>query len=272
VAGRLEGKVAFITGAARGQGRSHAVRFAQEGADIIAVDICAPIRGVPYQAATPDDLAETVKLVESFDRRIIASQVDIRDLAGLTAAVGAGVAELGHLDTIIANAGITIMKPWDQVTPEIFQDTIDINLTGTWNTVMAGAPHLVNQESGSIILISSAAGLKALPFLVPYAASKHAVTGLARSFAHELAKHNIRVNSVHPTGVKTPMGGRSSGSTTRDDAIRDNPRIGAMFTNSLPVYSVEPEDITNAVVFLASDESRYVTALAMTVDAGITQY
>lgn len=271
MAGRVAGKVALVTGAARGQGRAHAVRLAQEGADIIAVDICAPIRNVPYPAATEADLADTVKQVEELDRRIVSRVVDTRDLDALRTAVDDGVAELGKLDVVVANAGICIMAPWDQVTPEIFRDTIDVNLVGTWNTVVASAPHLVRNGGGSIILTSSAAGLKGLPFLTPYVASKHGVTGLARAFAAELAKDNIRVNSLHPTGVETAMGS-GDGTAMIGAAIEANPRIGAMFTNTLPIETTQPEDQANAVLFLASDESRYVTALAMTVDAGNTQY
>ncbi len=269
--GRVAGKVAFITGAARGQGRAHAIRLAEEGADIIAVDICAPIKNVQYSAATEEDLAETTRLVEALDRRIVSRVVDTRDLAALTAAADDGVAELGKLDIVVANAGICIVAPWDQVSPEVFKDTIDVNLGGTWNTVMATAPHLVRNGGGSIILTSSAAGLKGLPFLVPYVASKHGVTGLARAFAHELAKDNIRVNSLHPTGVRTAMG--EGGPTDAfGPALAANPRVAGMLTNSLPIEITEPEDQANAVLFLASDESRFVTALAMTVDAGNTQY
>lgn len=269
--GRVEGKVALITGAARGQGRSHAVRLAQEGADIIAVDICAPIPNVAYPPATAEDLAVTVKEVEATGRRIVASQADTRDQAALRRAVDAGVAELGRLDVIVANAGIVIMRSWADVTPEIWRDTIDINLTGTWNTVMAGAPHLVSGGGGSVILISSVAGLKGLPFISPYVASKHGITGLARALAHEMAEHNIRVNSVHPTGVQTPMGS-GEGMEVMGDLLAAHPRLAGMLTNSLPVDVTQPEDISNAVLFLASDESRYVTALAMTVDAGNSQY
>jgi SDR family mycofactocin-dependent oxidoreductase len=267
---RVEGKVAFITGAARGQGRAHAVRLAEEGANIIAVDICAPVRGVVYPAATADDLAETAKLVEGLGRRVLACQVDTRNLQALKDAADAGIEEFGRIDVVVANAGITIMGPWDKITPEVFADTIQVNLVGTWNTVMATAPHLALRKSGSIILISSVAGLKGLPFLVPYVASKHGITGLARAFAHELAQHSIRVNSVHPTGVYTPMNGCLD--EAAQDAIANNPRIGSMYTNSLPVEMVEPSDISEMVLFLASDESRYVTASAMTVDAGNSQF
>ncbi|TQS42629.1 mycofactocin-coupled SDR family oxidoreductase [Cryptosporangium phraense] len=269
--GRVEGKVAFITGAARGQGRSHALRLAEEGADIIAVDLCGPVRGVPYAASTPDDLAETVKLVEALDRRIIATQVDTRDRDALKAAIDDGVAELGKLDIVVANAGICIIGGWDQITPEVWQDTLDVNLTGTWNTVQLAAPHLVANGGGSIIMTSSAAGLKGLPFLTPYVASKFAVTGLGKAFAHELAEHNIRVNTLHPTGVDTPMGS-SEGTSAFGDLLAAHPKLGGMLANSLPVEVTDPRDQSNAVLFLASDESRYVTALSMTVDAGNTQY
>jgi SDR family mycofactocin-dependent oxidoreductase len=272
VPGRVAGKVALVTGAARGQGRAHARRLAEEGADIIAVDVCALVSpDASYPPATRADLAETKRVVEALDRRIASFVVDTRDLDGLTSAVNQGVAQLGKLDVIVANAGICVVAPWDQVTPRILRDQLDVNVIGTWNTVAAGAPHLVRNGGGSIILTSSAAGLKGLPFVAPYVASKHAITGLARALAHEMAKDNIRVNSLHPTGVNTPMaaGAEHQGFA---DAMAANPRLGAMYTNSLPVEKTEPEDQANAVLFLASDESRYVTALAMTVDAGNTQY
>jgi SDR family mycofactocin-dependent oxidoreductase len=271
MAGRVEGKVALITGAARGQGRAHAVRLAEEGADIIALDLCGPVANVPYPPATKDDLDETVRAVEALGRRVVSGIVDTRDLEALQAATEEGVGELGHLDVVVANAGICIMRPWNEVTPEIFRDTVEVNLFGTWNTVMATAPVLVAGGGGSIILTSSVAGLKALPFLIPYVASKHAVTGLARAFAHELAKDHIRVNSLHPTGVRTEMGG-GDGTATILPALEVNPNLAGMFTNSLPIDMTEPEDQANAVLFLASDESRYVTGLAMTVDAGNSQY
>jgi SDR family mycofactocin-dependent oxidoreductase len=269
--GRVENKVAFITGAARGQGRSHAVRLAQEGADIIAVDLCGPVRGVPSDAATPEDLAETERLVSATGRRVLTRQADVRDAGGLQAVVEEGVSLFGRLDIVVANAGICIMAAWQDVTPEIWQDTLDVNLTGSWNTVNATAPHLISGGGGSVIIISSVAGLKAIPFMIPYVASKHGLTGIARGFAHELAQHHIRVNSVHPTGVNTLMGG-GDGAATVGAAIAANPRLGGMFTNSLPIDFTEVSDISNAVLFLASDESRYVTALALTVDAGNSQY
>ena len=269
--GRVAGKVALITGAARGQGRAHAVKLAQEGADIIAVDIAGPLPGVPYDSPTPADLDQTVREVEKLDRRIVSAQLDVRDLEGLTSVVDDAVGELGRLDVVIANAGICIPKPWDQVTPTIFDDTISINVRGVWNTVMAGAPHLVRAQGGSVIIISSAAGLKVQPFMVPYTTSKFAVRGMAKAFAAELGAHHIRVNTVHPTGVNTPMG---SGDMQAQigAAIEGYPRLGGMFTNLLPVEGTEPEDVAETVLFLASDESKYITAHEIAPDAGVTEY
>jgi SDR family mycofactocin-dependent oxidoreductase len=206
MAGRVAGKVAFITGAARGQGRSHAIRLAEEGADIIAVDICRDYDTVGYPMATEAELAETVKAVEALDRRIVATAADVRDAAGLKAAVDDGVAQLGRLDIVSANAGICTIQSWDEVSPEIWQDTLDTNLTGVWNTMVVSVPHLIAAGGGSIICTSSTAGIKGLPYLAPYVAAKHGVVGISRTMANELARHNIRVNTVHPTGVDTPMG------------------------------------------------------------------
>jgi SDR family mycofactocin-dependent oxidoreductase len=265
--GRVAGKVAFITGAARGQGRSHAIRLAEEGADIIAVDICADYPTVPYPMATEADLAETAKQVEALGRRIVTARVDVRDLAALRSAVDDGVAQLGRLDIVCANAGICTVQAWDEVTPQVWQDTLDTNLTGVWNTVVAAVPHLIAAGGGSVICISSTAGIKGLPYLTPYVAAKHGVVGVARSLANELASHRIRVNTVHPTGVDTPMGTGIGGLET---LLGKDPKLGPIFMNTYPVEIVEPRDVSNAVLFLASDESRYVTGLELTVDAGNT--
>jgi SDR family mycofactocin-dependent oxidoreductase len=271
--GRLKGRVAFITGAARGQGRAHAVRMANEGADIIAVDIADKLPdGVAYPPATVDDLAETVRLVEATNRRILAFTVDTRDYDALRKAVDDGVAALGRLDIIVANAGIAIPQAWNDITPESFRDVMEINVTGTWNTVMAGADKIIEGgRGGSIILISSAAGLKMQPFMVHYTASKHAVTGLARGFAAELGKHSIRVNSVHPGPVNTPMGTGDMASAV-GKTMESYPQLNHMLTPFLPAWVAEPEDIADAVCWLASDESRYVTAAQIPVDQGSTQY
>jgi SDR family mycofactocin-dependent oxidoreductase len=271
MSGRVAGKVALITGAARGQGRADALRLAEEGADVIVVDVCAPLPSVPYDSATPEDLAETVSLVEKTGRRVISGLVDVRDLGRLRATVDDAVRQLGRLDVVVANAGICVPKPWDQVTPQIYEDTISTNITGTWNTVMAAAPHLVTAGGGSVILISSAAGLKVQPFMVPYTTSKFAVRGMAKAFAAELGQHNIRVNSVHPTGVNTPMG---SGNMQAEigAAIAGYDRLGPMFMNMLPVAGTEPEDVADTVLFLASDESKFITAHEIAPDAGVTEF
>src|ERR1700761_400457 len=275
MSGRLAGKVAFITGAARGQGRAHAVRMASEGADIIAVDVAGKLPScVRYDSATPEDLAETVRLVEAAGagRQIMASATDIRDFDGLRQAVEDGAAALGRLDIIVANAGITAPQAWNEITPESFRDVIDVNVTGTWNTVMAGAQKIIDGgRGGSIILISSAAGMKMQPFMVHYTASKHAVTGMARAFAAELGTHSIRVNSVHPGPVNTAMGGGDMvGSLAK--LIETSPHLANTLTPFLPNWVAEPEDIADAVCWLASEESRNITAAAIPIDQGSTQY
>jgi SDR family mycofactocin-dependent oxidoreductase len=268
---KLDGKVAFVTGAARGQGRAHAVKLAQEGADIIAIDLAGEIPLVPYDSSTMADLEETVRLVEALDRRILFRQGDTRDLDGMRALVDEGVSEFGKLDIVVANAGICIPATWDETTPEMFQTTMDINVVGVWNTVMATASHLIAAGGGSIILTSSYAGKKMQPFMVHYTASKHAVTGMTRAFAAELGKHSIRVNSVHPGAVNTPMGsGDMIEAITRTNAT--NPALAAMGTPFLPVYAAEAEDIANAVAFLASDDARLITAEHLSIDAGAQHF
>jgi (+)-trans-carveol dehydrogenase len=273
MAGRVEGKVAFITGAARGQGRSHAVRLAEEGADIIALDICGAVPTVEYDGSTPDDLAETVELVEKLDRRIVAVQGDVRDSASLDEAVRRGVAELGRLDIVLANAGILTMGLAHEQSDEQWNTMIDVNLSGVWRTAKAAIPALIEQGTGgSIVITSSFAGFKGHQGVVSYCAAKFGVVGIAKSLAHELAPHRIRVNTVHPTNVRTPM---LDNDVTRR-AFRpdlENPTfedtVEAYSTiNIWPLPWVEPVDISNAVLWLASDESRYVTAIALPVDLG----
>ena len=272
---RINGRVAFITGAARGQGRAHAVRMAQEGADIIAIDLADKLPPcAPYPSATQDDLDETARLVEATGRRILATAVDTRDLDRLRTAVDDGVATLGRLDIIVANAGISAPAAWNDITPEAFRDVIDINVTGTWNTVMAGAQQIIDAgRGGSIILIGSAAGIKLQPFMIHYTASKHAVTGMARAFAAELGKHSIRVNSVHPGPVFTPMGSEDMVAAVGKAADADGLHaLMNMLTPFLPQWVAQPEDIADAVCWLASDESKMVTAQEISVDQGSTQY
>jgi (+)-trans-carveol dehydrogenase len=275
MSGRVEGKVAFVTGAARGQGRSHALRLAQEGADIIAIDVCSPISSnTVIPPSTPDDLAETADLVKGLNRRIVTAQVDVRDYDGLKAAVDSGVEQLGRLDIIIANAGIgNGGQTLDKTSEQDWQDMIDVNLSGVWKTVKAGVPHILSGgRGGSIVLTSSVGGLKPYAHTGHYIAAKHGVVGLMRTFAVELGEHSIRVNSVHPTNVNTPMFmNEGTMRLFRPDLETPGPddmAVVAKMMHVLPVGWVEPQDISNAVLFLASDESRYVTGLPMTVDAG----
>lgn len=270
--GRVEGKVAFITGAARGQGRSHAVRLAQEGADIIAIDICGPVPYNVHTAATEADLAETVRQVEALDRRIIATKADVRDFDAVKAAVDDGVAQLGKLDIVSANAGVAGTPNVTELLPEDeWKTMIDINLSGVWHTAKATIPHLKANGGGSITITSSEAGIKGFGNLAHYVSAKHGLVGLMRTLALELAPDWIRVNSIHPTQVNTDM--------------IQNQAIYALFTgnpnateadfvpisqamNALPIPWVEPVDISNALLWLASDEARYITGVTLPVDAG----
>ena len=271
MAGRVAGKVAFITGAARGQGRSHAVRLAQEGADIIAVDVCADMPGMPYAGATEADLAETVREVEALDRRIVATQADVRDYGALQAALDDGVAQLGRLDIVSANAGIG-SSPYaaQDLAEQTWQDMLDVNLTGVWHTAKAAIPHLA--AGGCIVLTSSAAGLQAYANIAHYVSAKHGVVGLMRTLALELAPQFIRVNSIHPTQVDTPM--IQNEATYRlfrpdlDHPTRADFEPASQAMNVLPIPWVDVADISNAVLFLASDEARYITGVALPVDAG----
>ncbi len=273
MAGRVEGKVAFITGVARGQGRSHAIRLAQEGADIIGIDVLDEIPGAPYGPATDEDLAETVRQVEALDRRIVATTADVRDFDGLKAAVDEGVAQLGRLDIVAANAGIsTAMAPAEELSEEMWVDMVDVNLHGVWRTCKAAIPHLKASGGGSIIITSSDAGLFAFPNIAHYVSAKHGVVGLMRTLALELAPHMIRVNSVHPTVVDTPM--VNNDATYRlfrpdiENPTVDDFKEAAAGINALPIPWVEAVDISNAVLWLASDEARYVTGVPLPVDAG----
>jgi (+)-trans-carveol dehydrogenase len=274
MARRMEGKVAFITGAARGQGRSHAVRLAQEGADIIAVDICRSFDNSPALGSTPADLAETADMVKNLDRRIVTAEVDVRDFDALKAAVDAGVEQLGRLDIIVANAGIgTNGVKLHKMGEDLWQEMVDVNLSGVWKTVKAGVPHIkAGGRGGSIILTSSVAGLKAYPHTGHYVAAKHGVVGLMRSFAVELGQDSIRVNSVHPTHVDSPMlMNEKTYRMFRPDLTDPGPDDLAPICQTfhmLPIPWVAPEDISNAVLFLASDEARYITGVPLPVDAG----
>jgi (+)-trans-carveol dehydrogenase len=270
----MDGKVAFVTGAARGQGRRHAVRLAEEGADIIALDIAGPVPAQGAPAATPEDLAETVRLVEALDRRIIAAQADVRDPKAVTALVDEGVAQLGRLDVVAANAGIQGNPGPAASTSDIdWQSVIDTNLSGVFYTVRAAIPHIIaGGRGGSIVITSSSIALRAVPNLAPYGTAKAGLVGLMRTLALELAEHSIRVNSVHPTTVATPMllnpvNYRLFRPDLENPALEDVEPVYRTL-NILPVPYVEPDDISNALLFLASDEGRYVTGVALPIDAG----
>lgn len=268
--GSLEGKVAFITGAARGQGRSHALRLAGEGANIIGVDICDQISTVSYPMATREDLEETAREVEKLGRRMVWSVTDVRDAAALTDVVRAGAAELGRLDIVLANAGIMFQGLAAGRDNEAFRDAVDVMLVGVWNTIQSALPILLDQgEGGSIVITSSVNGLKGMVAGTNggnfgYAAAKHGVVGLMRMYANLLAEHNIRVNTVHPTGVDTPMlvGFDQS-------AAQANPALVAGLGNPMPVARIDASDVSNAIAWLVSDEARYVTGITLPIDAGM---
>lgn len=264
--GELDGKVAFITGAARSQGRAHAVRLASEGANIIAVDMCEQIASVPYPMATADELAETVKLVSDTGARIVARQADVRDRAILSTALQAGLDEFGRLDIVVVNAGIAPM----QAGVDGWRDVIDVNLTGAHHTVQVATPTMIEQGTGgAIVLISSAAGLAGIGSAdegsIGYTAAKHGMVGLMRVYANLLAQHSIRVNSVHPAGVDTPMINNEFIRKWLAEMSSDRP---VDMGNALPVEVVQSEDIANAVLWLVSDAARYVTGVTLPVDAG----
>jgi SDR family mycofactocin-dependent oxidoreductase len=273
--GRVAGKVAFITGAARGQGREHAIRLAEEGADIIAVDACTDIDGVPYPLATEADLDETATLVEKLDRRIVTAQADVRDVKALGAALQRGIDELGRPDIVIANAGISgSPAPASMIEESAWQTMLDINITGVWHTVKVAAPHMSDGRGGSIILVSSMLGLRGGGYMAHYASAKHAVVGLMNSLANELAPQWIRVNSIHPGNIQTPMiDNEQFHRTLRPDlaapTMADAGELIGQF-HLLPVPYFEARAVSNAVLFLASDEAKYITGAALPIDAGAT--
>lgn len=273
---RLEGKVALITGAARGIGRAQAVRFAQEGADIVALDVCGPIDTVVIPPASPDDLAETARLVAEAGSRIHTDVVDVRDLDAVRSATDAGAAMFGGVDVVCATAGITSRGTALELSSEAWRTMLDVNLTGVWHTCTAAAPHLIARGGGAMVLTSSIAGLRGLLGVAHYTAAKHGVVGLMRALAHDLAPHGIRVNTLHPTNVDTPMIQNDAvTSAFRPDLDRPPTREefanAAITMNLLAVPWIEAVDVANAALFLASDEARYITAVALPVDAGATQ-
>ncbi|GAA2372167.1 mycofactocin-coupled SDR family oxidoreductase [Dactylosporangium salmoneum] len=263
--GRVAGKVVLVTGAGRGQGRMHCLRLAEEGADLIAVDLGRSPADAGYAMAGDADLQETVRLARARGARVVWHAADIRDRAAMFAGVGAAVAELGRLDAVVANASIGSQQRFEDLTEPTWNAVISTNLTGSWNTISAALPHLLTAGGGSVVCIGSTGAVKGLPFLAPYVASKHAVVGLAKSVANEFATRGIRVNVVHPTGVNTPMVEHLD---SLPALIEARPETGAIFANALPVARIDPEDVAHAVVYLVSDESRYVTGCELRVDAG----
>lgn len=264
-AGRVAGKRVVVTGAARGMGRSHAVRLAEEGADLVLVDICSPIDGLDYPLSAEADLEETARLVREKQRTAITCIVDVRDEAAMKAAVDAAAEELGGLDAAVANAGVLTVGTWDVTTAEHWRVVVDVNLIGAWNTCAAAIPHLIEGGGGSLVNISSSAGVKGTPLHVPYTASKHGIVGMSRALANELAVQNIRVNTAHPTGVVTGMAPPSM-----HEQMSARADLVPLFLNALPAPLIEASDVSNAVLFLVSDESRYVTGLEFKVDAGVS--
>jgi SDR family mycofactocin-dependent oxidoreductase len=276
---RLESKVAFVTGAARGQGRSHCVRMAQEGADIIAVDVCASLPGVPYPASTLADLDETARQVESLGRRIVHAQADVRDDRALAEVLATGVAELGRLDVVCAQAGLShLPSPMHELSNDVWRDMVDITLTGTWNTAKVAVPHLLAGGRGGVIIVtSSAASLRGVANVGHYVSAKHGLVGLVRTMAAELGPHHVRVVNLAPTNVGTDMLlNQDTYNLFRPDlapnATYDDFTEAAKTMHMLPIPYIDSVDVSNAVVFLASDEARYITGISLPIDAGFTQH
>lgn len=271
--GKLEGRVALVTGAARGQGRSHALRLAEEGADIVAVDLCSQVGTIEYPMSTPEDLKETVRLVEDLDRRIVATEADVRDYAALDAAVAQGVSALGRLDIVCANAGVVSLGMLHELSLDQWNDMIGINLTGVFHTLKSAIPHLIaGGRGGSITVTSTAVALRPVPGAGHYTASKHGVVGLVKTLALELAPHFIRVNAVHPTNCDTQMiqnpALRKAFLPDSENPTREESEPVYTSLNALPIPWVQPRDISNAIAFLASDDARYITGIQLPVDAG----
>jgi SDR family mycofactocin-dependent oxidoreductase len=268
--GELDNTVAVITGAARGQGRSHAVALAEQGADIIAVDLCADIDSIPYSLGTKANLDKTVRLVEATGRRIVPVVADVRDLAQLESAVQAGTDELGDIDIVIANAGVVAIGDTQTRSEPIFNAIVDTNLKGVWHTMLAAVPSVIRKgRGGSVVLVSSSQGLTGRggdgsAAMFAYAASKHGVVGLMRSAANAYAPHKIRVNSVNPSGVATPM--ILNDFVVQSMLANPNPAVSQMLLPDVPL--VESRDVTEAVLWLVSPRSRYVTGVSIPVDAG----
>ena len=274
--GTLDGKVAFISGIARGQGRSHALRLASEGADIIGIDICHDIGTMDYPNATPADLAETTKLIEQLDRRVITSEADVRDFDAVRSAIDAGVAELGRLDIVLSNAGIVRLHADSDDPAQLWQDIVGVNLAGGFHVVSAAVPHLIAGGRGGVIVITgSTAGVR--PVANPgvgalaYTASKWGLVGVCKQLAATLAEHSIRVNIVHPTGVASGMTMNAAMAELAEQAMAGGDADGmAAMRNAMPVQILQPADISDAIAFLVSDQAKWITGVSLPVDAGFS--
>lgn len=271
--GRLEGKVALITGGARGQGRSHALTFAREGAEIVVCDVADDLPTAPYPLASAEDLADTARMVEDLGRRCLAVKADVRDGEAMRGVVERAISEFGRVDVLVANAGIESFGSAWELTDEQWDEMISVNLTGVWKSCRAVIPHMIERRSGVVLMTSSIAGLKGLANQAHYCAAKHGVVGLMRSLAIELAPHGIRVNTVHPSSVDTPIIKNQAMYTLfsggNPDATLEEVTPAFRELNLLDVPWMEPQDVSNAMLWLASDEARYVTGVTLPVDAGL---
>jgi SDR family mycofactocin-dependent oxidoreductase len=262
--GRFTGKVALVTGAARGMGRAHAVRLASEGADIIMCDIARDFDVTPYPGSTLEDLRETKRLVTALGRGCVSEPVDVRDFEALEHLVQGGVDELGGLDVVVANAGINSAGRAWELSEEEFDEVISVNLKGVWHTAKAAIPTMIARGNGGVIVMTgSTSAVKGLPFMAHYSATKHGVVGLVKTLAVELGQYNIRVIAVHPGATRTGLT-----SPPMHQLVAENPRTASVFDNTLPVELMEAEDVAAAVAFLASDEARYMTGSEVRVDMG----
>jgi (+)-trans-carveol dehydrogenase len=269
--GRLTGRVAFVTGAARGQGRAHCVRLAEEGADIIAIDIAGPVAGSPVEPATMEQLEETRGLVEKTGRQALVASADVRDYDGMKNVVGEGVRRFGRLDVVVANAGTLAGGRMWELTEQRWQLVIDVNLTGVWKTIKATVPHMIEAgNGGSVIITSSAAGYRGYPMSGGYGAAKHGLVGLCQTLAVEVARYNIRVNTIHPNGVNTAMAKSPDPSALKAKGLDDQDLwlFGHVTATALPQGMQEPADVAATVAFLASDESRFMTGTMLQIGAG----
>ncbi len=271
----LEGKVAFITGAARGQGRSHAVRLASEGVDIVAIDICRNIETMNYPNATRDDLDQTVKLVGELGRRIVALEVDVRDAAAVARAVETGWKEFGRLDIVLANAGIVRLGEDPEDAPQLWQDILNTNLSGAWHTVRAAVPRIIEGGRGGVIILTgSTAGVRPTAGLsasgLAYTASKWGLVGIGKQLAAALAEHSIRVNVIHPTGVASGMTMNDAMAKLMEEAAAGGANTISAMQNAMPIDILQPEDISDTVAFLVSDQAKWITGVSLPIDAGFS--